>query len=155
MLLLGDGAVTRHLQLMTGEEIAVDIIAMEDMGEEDGAPEQVSALAYPRIRRQVWLRTASGQCLVYATSWWNSQSVDQYLKDRSLPIWKSLAQTRTEHFRDLKGLYWGDQASLAMAFGTDDPLWGRHYLLWHQGQPITLIYEVFSPCLNQYLGNPG
>jgi chorismate lyase len=55
-------------------------------------------------------------------------------------------------YRDVQGIYSGDSPALATAFGESGPFWGRHYLFWHHGQPLTLIYEVFSPYLQQYLG---
>lgn len=36
--------------------------------------------------------------------------------------------------------------------GTSGPFWGRQYLFWHGDQPLTLIHEVFSPHIAQYLG---
>lgn len=153
MLLLGDGSPTRHLQLLTGEPTEVDVIDMSLIGmDNDHAPEQLSVIPGPRLRRQVWLRTASGQRLAYATSWWEASHVDDYLQNRSLPIWANLAQMRTELFRDIQGIYLGNNAVLSQAFGEAGPLWGRHYLFWHHGRPITIIYEVFSPYLCRYLG---
>lgn len=156
ILLLGDGSPTRHLQLLTGEPIEVDVIDMSAIGmNTDSAPEQILAVPGPRIRRQVWLRTASGQRLAYATSWWEASHVDEYLQNRSLPIWASLARLRTELYRDVQGIYYGDSKALELAFGESGPFWGRHYLFWHHGKPLTLIYEVFSPYLTKYLGSMG
>jgi chorismate lyase len=153
ILMLGDGSPTRHLQLLTGEPTEVDVIDMSAIGmEADGAPKQIQVLPSPRLRRQVWLRTASGQRLAYATSWWEASHVDEYLQNRSLPIWASLARLRTELYRDVQGVYYGHSAELEQAFGQSGPFWGRHYLFWHHGQPLTLIYEVFSPYLEKYLG---
>jgi chorismate lyase len=153
ILLLGDGSPTRHLQLLTGEPTEVDVIDMSAIGmDEDRAPSSLQAVPGPRVRRQVWLRTASGQRLAYATSWWEARHVDEYLENKSLPIWASLAKLRTELYRDVQGIYYGDSPVLAQAFGEAGPFWGRHYLFWHHGQPLTLIYEVFSPYLQQYLG---
>jgi chorismate lyase len=153
LLLLGDGSPTRHLQLLTGEPTEVDVLDMSEVGMgRDGAPEEIAAISGPRLRRQVWLRTASGQRLAYATSWWNADHVDEYLQNRSLPIWASLAKLRTELYRDVRGVYCGRSASLSQSFGEPGLLWGRHYLFWHHGQPLTLIYEVFSPYLQRYLG---
>lgn len=39
-------------------------------------------------------------------------------------------------------------------FQCEGPFWGRQYLFWHDGKPLTLIYEVFSNQLEQFLGNP-
>ncbi len=153
MLLLGDGSPTRHLQLLTGEPTEVDVIDMSTIGmDNDGAPNSLQVVPGPRVRRQVWLRTASGQRLAYATSWWEARNVDEYLENKSLPIWASLAKLRTELYRDVQGIYYGDSPALAQAFGETGPFWGRHYLFWHRGEPLTLIYEVFSPYLQRYLG---
>jgi chorismate lyase len=153
ILLLGDGSPTRHLQLLTGEPTEVDVIDMSLIGMHlDGAPELIQAVPGPRLRRQVWLRTPSGQRLAYATSWWEASHVDEYLQNRTLPIWASLAKLRTELYRDVQGLYHGNSPALEQSFGESGPFWGRHYLFWHHGQPLTLIYEVFSPYLARYLG---
>ncbi len=154
MLLLGDGSPTRHLQLLTGEQTEVDLIDMSNIGmDSDSAPEEIQLLSGPRLRRQVWLQTASGQRLAYATSWWQAKQVDEYLQNRNLPIWASLSGRRTELYREIRGIYYGKSALLESAFSQTGSFWGRHYLFWHQGQPLTLIYEVFSPYLRKYLGS--
>ncbi|MBD1869785.1 chorismate lyase [Cyanobacteria bacterium FACHB-471] len=154
MLLLGDGSPTRHLQLLTGEPTEVDVIDMSLIGNDlDQAPDLIQRVPGPRLRRQVWLRTASGQRLAYATSWWEASHVDEYLQNRSLPIWASLTRLRTELHRDVQGIHYGYSTALELAFEQKGPFWGRYYLFWHHGQPLTLIYEVFSPYLAKYLGN--
>ncbi|TVQ18763.1 MAG: DUF98 domain-containing protein [Leptolyngbya sp. DLM2.Bin15] len=153
ILMLGDGSPTRHLQLLTGERTDVDVIDMSLIGcDRDQAPSIIDVIPGPRLRRQVWLRTASGQRLAYATSWWEASHVDDYLQNRSLPIWASLARLRTELYRDVQGIYCGYSDVLEQEFQQAGPFWGRHYLFWHHGQPLTLIYEVFSPYLTRYLG---
>lgn len=154
ILLLGDGSPTRHLGLLTREKIEVDVLDMSPIGDSnDGAPNLISAIPTPHLRRQVWLRTASGQRLAYATSWWDAEHVDDYLQNRNLPIWESLTRLHTELYRDIQGLYYGRSPALEAAFQEKGPFWGRHYLFWHDGKPLTLIYEVFSPYLCKYLGN--
>jgi chorismate lyase len=134
----------------------VDVIDMSKIGLDlDGAPDLIRVVPGPRLRRQVWLRTASGQRLAYATSWWEASHVDEYLQNRSLPIWANLTRLRTELYRDVQGIYYGHSEPLARAFGQPGPFWGRHYLFWHNGSPLTLIYEVFSPYLTRYLGPMG
>ncbi|MGB5771229.1 MAG: chorismate lyase [Crocosphaera sp.] len=153
ILLLGDGSPTRHLQLLTTEKTEVDLIDMSPIGrEDDGAPPQIEIVPEPRLRRQVWLRTASGQRLAYAASWWDANHVDEYLQNRSLPIWESLSRLHTELYRDIQGIYSGHSPALEKAFQEKGPFWGRHYLFWHDHKPLTLIYEVFSPYLRKYLG---
>jgi chorismate lyase len=153
ILLLGDGSPTRHLTLLTGEPITVDVIDMSFIGDaEDGAPREIKKVPNPRLRRQVWLKTVSGQRLAYATSWWDANHVDEYLQNKSLPIWESLSRLHTELYRDIQGVYYGENRDLELAFGEKGPFWGRHYLFWHDRKPLTLIYEVFSPYLRKYLG---
>ncbi|MEM9091754.1 MAG: chorismate lyase, partial [Cyanobacteria bacterium P01_F01_bin.53] len=145
ILMLGDGSPTRHLQLLTREPTEVDVIDMSLVGSGgDLAPAQIEQVPGPHLRRQVWLRTASGQRLAYATSWWEASHVDEYLENRELPIWASLAKLRTELYRDIQGIYFGHSEALELAFEQKGPFWGRHYLFWHHGKPLTLIYEVFS-----------
>lgn len=153
ILLLGDGSPTRHLRLLTREQIEVDVIDMSVIGmSQDGAPNLIEAVPAPRLRRQVWLRTASGQRLAYAVSWWDASLVDDYLQNRSLPIWDNLSRLHSELYRDIQGIYYGRCEALEEAFGESSPFWGRHYLFWHDKKPLTLIYEVFSPYLRRYLG---
>ena len=62
ILLLGDGSPTRHLQLLTRDRTEVDVIDMAPVGMDlDGAPDIIRVVPGPRLRRQVWVRTASGQ----------------------------------------------------------------------------------------------
>ena len=89
-MLLGDGSPTRHLQLLTGQPVAVDLIAMEPEAElPTNAPPEVAELQAPLLRRQVWL-TCGGMPLAWAESWWNQTEANLHLQDRSLPIWRSL-----------------------------------------------------------------
>ncbi|MGL5076801.1 MAG: chorismate pyruvate-lyase family protein, partial [Waterburya sp.] len=78
--------------------------------------------------------------------------VDDYLQNRSLPVWRSLSTLHTELYRDVRGICYGYSPTLELEFGQKAPFWGRHYLFWHDRQPLTLIYEVFSPYLEKYLG---
>ncbi|CAN1208698.1 chorismate lyase [Tumidithrix helvetica PCC 7403] len=154
MFLLGDGAPTRHLQLLTQSEIVVDVIAMTPIGyDDDLAPAAIAAIPAPRTRRQIWLRCAkTGEVLSHATSWWSTAQIDRYLTDPSLPIWASLNQKHTELYRDLQGISKGASPGLVKTFGQPETYWGRHYLLWHGGKPLTLIYEIYAPAIAKYLG---
>ena len=49
---------------------------------------------------------------MYATSWWNEDTVNEYLQDRQLPIWASLSAARTELYRDVQALYHGSSPFL-------------------------------------------
>lgn len=152
LLLLSDGSTTRHLQLLTGEPIEVDLIEMSEIGcDRDHAPNLIDEIEAPRLRRQVWLRTQSGERLAYATSWWEANQVDEYLRNRAQPVWASLAELRTELYRDIREVVYGDSRSLEQEFGDKGPFWGRYYIFWHNQRPLTLIHEIFSPKINQYI----
>ncbi|WP_271252524.1 chorismate lyase [Pseudanabaena sp. Chao 1811] len=157
MFLMGDGAPTRHLQLLTQSDISVEVLAMTNIGDDDdNAPSDISLIAAPRIRRQIFLRSQkTGEIFSHATSWWSEAAMQKYLKDPSLPIWVSLNQKYTELYRDLKGIYKGACPQLAQAFGYPEvkEYWARHYLLWHGGEPITMLYEIYSPAIGKYLGS--
>jgi len=155
MLLLGNGSPTRLLQLLTQSPIAVEVIATELLGEEpDYAPTEINLIATPRVRRQIWLKTAkTDEILVYAVSWWHKDDLANFLPQPHLPVGTNLQNQRLELFRDLRGIYRGSCPELAGIFtaeSSSDFYWGRHYLLWHGGRPITLIYEIFNPAIAKY-----
>jgi chorismate lyase len=153
ILLLGDFSPTRHFKLLTGEPIEVDVIDMSLVGtDNDGAPGIIYDVPAPRLRRQVWLRTVSGQRLGYAVSWWHINQVGRYLQKKSMPIWNNLSRLRTEIYREIRIIQYGNDSDLEGAFQQKGPFWGRYYFFYHQKKPLTLIYEVFSPHLTEYLG---
>ena len=151
-MLQGDGSPTRHLRLLTGSPVAVDLIAMEaDQTDHPGAPEEVKELVAPLLRRQVWL-TCGGTPLAWAESWWNQAEADWHLRDRNQPIWKSLTEGRSELFREVDGLALVEGDWLDQTFGHRGPYWSRHYRFFRQGKALTVIREVFSPQLETWLG---
>ncbi|WP_071590862.1 chorismate lyase [Synechococcus sp. PCC 7336] len=153
LLLLNDGYTTRNLSLLTGSDIAAELIDTRTIDpDRDRAPAAIALLDRPSIRRQVWLTSASGDRLVYGVSWWNPHHLRDYLHHPDQPIGRNLSHRRIELFRELHGLYLGHSETLTQAFRTEGPFWGRHYILWHQQQPITLIAEVFSNSLTRQLG---
>jgi len=89
---------------------------------------------------------------VYASSWWCAETAESYLRDRDTPIWESLERQRRGLYRQLVEVHFGDSEHLEEVFGEAGPFWGRHYVFWLGGQPLTVIYEVFSPALDEYLG---
>ncbi|MCP9860118.1 MULTISPECIES: chorismate lyase [unclassified Cyanobium] len=152
LLLLGDGSPTRHLQLLTGLPVEVELIAMaSEPGGSAGAPAEVAHLAEPLLRRQVWL-TCGAQALGWAESWWNQAEAEAHLLDRRLPIWRSLSAGRAELYREVDGVGQVQEAWLEQRFGCDGPCWSRHYRFFRQGRELTVIREVFSPALEHWLG---
>jgi len=152
LLLLGDGSPTRHLQLLTGLPVEVDLIAMErEPAAGPAAPAEVAELEPPLLRRQVWLRCGQ-QTLAWAESWWNQAEAEQHLRQREQPIWRSLTAGRTELYREVDGLALVQAPWLAEGFGCPGPYWSRHYRFFRGGRELTVIREVFSPRLQDWLG---
>ncbi len=152
LLLLGDGSPTRHLQLLTGLPVEVDLIAMEpEPAPGPGAPAEVAELEQPLLRRQVWL-CCGGQTLAWAESWWNQAEAERQLRQRDQPIWRSLTAGRTELYREVDGLAQVQAPWLAERFQAPGPFWSRHYRFFRSGRELTVIREVFSPALERWLG---
>ena len=151
-MLLGDGSPTRHLRLLTGQPLTVDLIAMKpELQVHADAPAEVAELKPPLLRRQVWLNCGDNT-LAWAESWWNQEQADLHLRDRNLPIWRSLTQGRSELFREVDGLALVEADWLQAAFSLRGPFWSRHYRFFRSGEALTVIREVFSPQLETWLG---
>lgn len=155
LMLLGDGSPTRHLQLLTGRPLEVELIAMApDPGDDPLLPREVSELEPPLLRRQVWL-ACGDLTLGWAESWWNLREAEQQLRRREQPIWRSLTEGRAELFREVDGLALVQAPWLQRRFGREGPFWSRHYRFFRQGRELTVIREVFSPLLETWLGPAG
>ncbi len=151
-MLLGDGSPTRHLRLLTGYEVDIKLIAMENESSPNvNTPLEVKELKPPLIRRQVWL-TCNSQIYAWAESWWNYQEAEKHLQHKEQPIWKSLTQGRSELFREVDGLALVNADWLENAFAECGPFWSRHYRFFRQERELTVIREVFSPKLEKWLG---
>jgi chorismate--pyruvate lyase len=152
LLLLGDGSPTRHLQLLTGVPLTIELIAMAPEGTRAlGRPREVDELEPPLLRRQVWLNCGDDS-LGWAESWWNQEEAEACLRNRRQPIWSSLTEGRTELFREVDGLARVRADWLEERFGHPGPYWSRHYRFFRQGRELTVIREVFSPALERWLG---
>jgi chorismate-pyruvate lyase len=152
LLLLGDGSPTRHLRLLVGAPLEVELIAMAaEAAADERAPREVAELEEPLLRRQVWLN-CGGQPLGWAESWWNRAEAETHLADERQPIWHSLTAGRTELFREVDGLARVQAGWLQERFGFPGPFWSRHYRFFRGGRELTVIREVFSPALETWLG---
>ena len=161
LLLLGDGSPTRHLESLSGKPVEIELIAMADDQATDTPgstavaggppPPEIGELEGPLLRRQVWL-CCGGQTLAWAESWWNREQAELNLRERNLPIWRSLTARRAELFREVDGLAQVDAPWLEQRFGRPGPFWSRHYRFFRGGRELTVIREVFSPALERWLG---
>ena len=159
LLLLGDGSPTRHLEVLSGEPVRIELIAMAadscwEASATAAPPAECADLPGPLLRRQVWLCCGS-TTLAWAESWWNSTEAERHLRHREQPIWSSLTSDRAELFREVDGLALVRAPWLQERLGGSGPLWSRHYRFFRAGRPLTVIREVFSPRLERWLGSAG
>ena len=154
-MLLSDGSTTRHLQLVTGEEVEVDLITMQpETGLFPQCPDGVQELVAPYLRRQIWKR-CGGQTVLWAESWWNQQTAQEHLHEPQSTIWHNLNRTPVELRREIDQLGQVQDQQLQKRFGRVGPFWTRSYRLFERGQVLTVIREVFSPALEAFwMGSP-
>ncbi len=151
-MLLGDGSPTQHLRLLTGKEVHVQLIAMEEESNPIlNAPTEIQELKPPLLRRQVWLICGS-TIMAWAESWWNIQEAHNHLQNKNQPIWQSLTQGRSELFREVDGLALVNAEWLEKQFEIQGPFWSRHYRFFRHHRELTVIREVFNPKLETWLG---
>lgn len=178
MLLFGDGSPTRLISLLSGVPLVVSVLGMDALPDGDAsvacwAPLALPAatIAQPRVLRRVWLESPTGQRYGYACSWWCQADVPGFLPNLGSPIGDALASHRHEIHRELLCVVHAvGHAGLEEGFGLPPAaaadvaalqpgrdwgageLWGRWYIMRHQGKPLCVIYEVFSPRLEELLG---
>ena len=152
LMLLGDGSPTRHLRLLTSNDVEVKLIKMGPLLTGDkNAPEEIQELNPPLLKRQVWL-ICKDETLAWAESWWNLDEAELHLKKKHQPIWRNLTEGRSELFREVDGLSLVTGEWLEERFKRNGPFWSRHYRFFRQAKELTVIREVFSPSLEKWLG---
>jgi len=164
LLLLSDGSLTRHLHALCGGEPRVELLreaalcAGEDGGAacwwaEDGRAPASALPSPPLLLREVLLHPPGNDPgrsspLVYAASWWNAGRYGAAMRERGAPIWRNLAQRRTEAFRELRSLSLArppPPLAARLGLGPGERAWGRHYVLHASGEPLCLVFEAFNP----------
>lgn len=163
LLLAGDGHIVRQLRSVIQAEVYVRVLPVgtEMDAETDaeterldlGAPSAINSVPQPWRRRHIELVDEHGHVLVYAASWWNAEWYDRVLgSNQDMPFWEALDVLRIPASRDVQQLYWGDNKELEKIFCRTGPFWARHYLFAQKRVPFVLVYEVFSPYLEEFLG---
>lgn len=200
VMLLSDGSVTRHLQLLTDAKVKVDVLRQQllrsrDLVGDPAVPDDVLAKLFPEslapiaatedtsrrggsrlldakreissfravsdgvLHREVDLCDGTdGAPLVYASSWWTVEAARKFgvLKTdggaTERAVWMHLSDARTELYREVRRVYRGESPELERAWGVPGPFWARHYVFWAGEHPLCVIYEVFSPRLERFLG---
>ena len=116
---------------------------LEDGVDTSDLPQAISLLEGPLLQRQVLLHLPEplNRAFVYAASWWNADTVEEYLKyvecffyssflqkwifsyhcgnyllsfcrDKNQPMWVSLSKERTEMYREILEVEYGDSPVL-------------------------------------------
>ncbi len=150
-LLTSDFSPTSYFEELTGEKIEIDLISTDLDVHDDNAPIEVKLISEPHIRRQTWLRTASGKRIAYAVSWWSRENMDFYIKNPDQTIWANLDGIGNLN-RIITHFLYGDSDFFEKAFQKKGPFCGRYYMFGHGKSKIALIQEIFSSGLSEYLG---
>ena len=150
-----DGATS---SLLSESNVKVEVTSMKPCARDKSQPEDVVKIKGPLVQREVYLRYADAKKrekeedypppLVYACSWWNANALEKFMKKREETMWSNLRKENVELYREVRRVYLGKNRRLAKAFGCEDldeEIWARHYIFWSGGEPVTVVFEAFSP----------
>ncbi|CAL6317420.1 unnamed protein product [Bathycoccus prasinos] len=139
VLLLSDGSVTRHLSVLGGKGFVND-----DDDDKDGATS--SALSESNVKVEV---TSMKPCARDKSQPEDVVKIKGPLVQREREtMWSNLRKENVELYREVRRVYLGKNRRLAKAFGCEDldeAIWARHYIFWSGGEPVTVVFEAFSP----------
>jgi len=155
-----DGATSSAL---SESNVKVEVTSMKPCARDKSQPEDVVKIKGPLVQREVYLRYEDdydgndgepkknknpNPPLVYACSWWNANALEKFMKKREETMWSNLRKENVELYREVRRVYLGKNRRLAKAFGCEDldeAIWARHYIFWSGGEPVTVVFEAFSP----------
>jgi len=147
--------------LLSESNVKVEVTSMKPCARDKSQPEDVVKIKGPLVQREVYLRYDDdgndggpkknknpNPPLVYACSWWNANALEKFMKKREETMWSNLRNENVELYREVRRVYLGKNRRLAKAFGCEDldeEIWARHYIFWSGGEPVTVVFEAFSP----------
>ena len=147
--------------LLSESNVKVEVTSMKPCARDKSQPEDVVKIKGPLVQREVYLRYDDdgndggpkknknpNPPLVYACSWWNANALEKFMKKREETMWSNLRKENVELYREVRRVYLGKNRRLAKAFGCEDldeEIWARHYIFWSGGEPVTVVFEAFSP----------
>ncbi len=147
--------------LLSESNVKVEVTSMKPYARDKSQPEDVVKIKGPLVQREVYLRYDDdgndggpkknknpNPPLVYACSWWNANALEKFMKKREETMWSNLRKENVELYREVRRVYLGKNRRLAKAFGCEDldeEIWARHYIFWSGGEPVTVVFEAFSP----------
>nr|YP_010925698.1 hypothetical protein RMC00_pgp016 [Neoporphyra dentata]WKD83930.1 hypothetical protein [Neoporphyra dentata] len=143
VILLGDGSFTRHCQIITCGDTKINHISTSVYSKTQNPSQSY-------VNRKVWIGNNSRNKLIFASSWWNIEKYEAIYKCPSRAIGSFFIQSELDCYRDIHGIFLGYSAELESLFLVQGPFWGRYYTLFHNGKPISVIYEIFSPLLENF-----
>ena len=147
---------------LSESNVKVEVTSMKPCARDKSQPEDVVKIKVPLVQREVYLRYDDydgndgepkknknpNPPLVYACSWWNANALEKFMKKREETMWSNLRKENVELYREVRRVYLGKNRRLAKAFGCEDldeAIWARHYIFWSGGEPVTVVFEAFSP----------
>ena len=159
---LSDDDDSATSSLLSESNVKVEVTSMKPCARDKSQPEDVVKIKGPLVQREVYLRYDDydgndgepkknknpNPPLVYACSWWNANALEKFMKKREETMWSNLRKENVELYREVRRVYLGKNRRLAKAFGCEDldeEIWARHYIFWSGGEPVTVVFEAFSP----------
>lgn len=159
LAVLSTGSPTQHMEIMAnGQTIKAERLQQEMLPPASlrpaghvPPPDRVPAAISARpVQRQTLKKVGEdGTPWMYGASWWSQAAIDKNLENPSAPIGTNLKDQKMEVFREMHSIVCGNSERLEELFHCPGPFWARYYTLHHGGEPMCVIYDVFSPRMFQ------
>ena len=147
-ILLSDGSLTRHLEILSGGLIQLKIELVMIIQSYNSFDKLLcSKILYPQLSRKIWLTTKEGSRIVYANSIWDADELSKLINNEKLPLGISFIESELDIFKQIYKIDYIYSIDLENSFKQIGPFWSRYYFLLHHGKIIASILEIFSPCL--------
>ena len=147
-ILLSDGSLTRHLEILLGTPVELQIQTIANIQLRDYSERFIcSKICYPQISRLVWLRAHNKGNIVYANSIWNTKILSEFITNERLPIGRLFIDLELDICKQIYQIEYVHSYELERKFQYVGPFWSRQYFLMHHGEILASIQEFFSPIL--------
>nr|YP_009293888.1 hypothetical protein Ahnf_091 [Ahnfeltia plicata]AOM65576.1 hypothetical protein Ahnf_091 [Ahnfeltia plicata]UAT97402.1 hypothetical protein Ahn.pli.Chile.pt_031 [Ahnfeltia plicata] len=155
LILLNDGSFTQNLNSLTGHHINANVLKQSTnnfvLNQYTQHLDAYFSLVNSKATREVWLEDNKSTKLAFARSFWFQPSIMSNKFPDHEPIGKSFIQLNIDIHKEIHQVYCGYSTHMSHEFKSNDFIWGRHYTIWQNYQPLAIVQEFFSPHLIQYL----
>lgn len=151
LLLLNDGSLTKILDSIFGEVTQIQLIADQEFQDCISSRDQNCSFTGLRIYRQRWLIDKLGFKLLFATSWYKPEIINNCWTTTVMPLGKIFINSELVLYRKLHCISCFYSKWFEGQFNVKGYIWSREYILYHKKSPCIFIREFLSPRLtNDY-----